>query len=148
MDKTQKLKKIILSRYNSVREFSKLIDIPSTTLNSALEKGIGGMGVDRVLKICDELNIDVKTFNPICQNNLSNDDQKLLDNFNKLNDVGKQEAIKRVAELTFINAYTHKTNEYLTEYGKIDTLAAHNDFVNNPGELEKIMEDFEEMDRW
>ena len=62
MDKTEKLKHIILSKYNSVREFSKIVEIPSTTLTSALDKGIGGMAVDRIIKICDVLNIDIKTF--------------------------------------------------------------------------------------
>lgn len=241
MDKTQKLKKIILAKYNSVREFAKIIDIPSSTLNSALEKGIGGMAVDRVIKICDELNIDVKTFDPIHQENvkilelkdliklkreelnltleelgnlvgvgkstvrkwetgqienmrrdnivalskslnispsvlmgwddipidndnttnkLSNEEQYLLDSFNKLNDLGKNEAVKRVDELTLIDTYTKNETEnkvkkipfrlkdHLTEHGNIETIAAHNDHTNEPGEIEKIMEDIEDMKNW
>lgn len=94
MDKTEKLKHIILSKYNSVREFSKVVEIPSTTLTSALDKGIGGMAVDRIIKICDVLNIDIKTFEPlevISQNNtLSQDETTLLENYNKSNDEGKK----------------------------------------------------------
>lgn len=33
-------------------------------------------------------------------------EDELLDNFNKLNSIGKDEAIKRIKELTFINNYT------------------------------------------
>ena len=109
MDKTEKLKHIILSKYNSVREFSKIVEIPSTTLTSALDKGIGGMAVDRIIKICDALNIDIKTFEPLeiitPNNNLSHEEITLLENYNKLNDLGKSEANKRVAELTEINKY-------------------------------------------
>lgn len=122
MDKTEKLKNIILNRYNSVREFSKVVDIPSTTLTSALDKGIGGMAIDRIIKICEALNIDIKTFEPLQENtnnnNLSNEEKQLLGNYNKLNDLGKNEAIKRVSELTEMNRYT---------YVEPTTIAAHND---------------------
>lgn len=94
MDKTEKLKHIILSKYNSIREFSKIVEIPSTTLTSALDKGIGGMAVDRIIKICDVLNIDIKTFEPLeiipPNNNLSQEETTLLENYNKSNDEGKK----------------------------------------------------------
>lgn len=35
-----------------------------------------------------------------------NDNRKLIDNYNKLNGVGKKEAIKRIEELTYIDKYT------------------------------------------
>lgn len=123
IDKTQKLKNIILNRYGSIREFSKFVEIPSTTLTSALDKGIGGMAIDRVIKICELLNIDVKTFEPLNvelkENNLTNLETRLLKGFNQLNDLGKEEAIKRVKELTEISKYTQEEKEYLKP------LAAH-----------------------
>lgn len=108
MDKTEKLKHIILSKYNSIREFAKIADIPSTTLTSALDKGIGGMAVDRIIKICEVLNIDIRTFESIndsLPNNLSETETTLLENYNKLNNLGKEEANKRVSELTMIPTY-------------------------------------------
>lgn len=68
MTKTEKLKHIILSKYNSIREFARIAEIPSTTLTSALDKDIGGMAVDRVIKICEILNVDIKTLEPLEQN--------------------------------------------------------------------------------
>ena len=65
MDKSEKLRKIILTKYKSLKEFANEVNIPSTTLISALDRGIGGMGIDRVIKICDTLKIDIKTFEPI-----------------------------------------------------------------------------------
>lgn len=49
------------------------------------------MAIDRIIKICDALNIDIKTFDPIIEstnNNLSDDETTLLKNYNKLNDTG------------------------------------------------------------
>ena len=128
MNKTQKLKKIILSRYGSISEFSKIVDIPTTTLRSALDKDIGGMAVDRVIKICDILNIDVKTFKPIediSSNMIHNQEKLLFENFNKLNNVGKNEAIKRVEELTYISKYSSFVTRDCHSY--LAPIAAHDD---------------------
>ncbi len=62
MNKEEKLKKAILSNYKSIREFARIADIPNTTIVSALDNGIGGMAVDKVLKMCDILHLDVNTF--------------------------------------------------------------------------------------
>lgn len=140
MDKTQKLKDIILNRYGSIREFSKLVDIPSTTLTSALDKGIGGMAVDRVIKICELLNIDVKTFEPLNvnlkKNYLTNSETILLENFKKLNYLGKNKLIEYSTDLietpkyveinTNVTDLTTATQEESLEDTYI-TLAAHDD---------------------
>lgn len=132
MTKTEKLKNIILSRYGSIREFSKIVGIPSTTLTSALDRDIGGMAVDRVIKICDALDLNVKTFEPLDTHSkesiLSKEESMILFNFNKLNDLGKNEANKRVAELTEIAkySYTHETNHNDESYIPT-TFAAHDD---------------------
>lgn len=118
MDKTEKLKHIILSKYNSVREFSKVVEIPSTTLASALDKGIGGMAVDRIIKICDVLNIDIKTFDPLeiisQNNNLSQEETTLLENYNKLNSKGKERLIDYSDELTTNIKYMDNSNNEIT----------------------------------
>ncbi|MFX0548214.1 XRE family transcriptional regulator [Hathewaya histolytica] len=124
MTKTEKLKSIILSKYNSIREFARISEIPSTTLTSALDKDIGGMAVDRVIKICDILNVDIKTFEPLekDKNNsgLCKEETTLLSNFNKLNKKGKKEAAKRVAELTEIRKYTYEEKDYLIPFAAHD----------------------------
>ncbi len=78
-----------------------------------------GYEVDR------ELDIEIES------KDLSKDEQILLCNFNKLNDLGKNEANKRVAELTEISKYTLQHT--------YTTIAAHDDDLT---EDEKI-----EMDR-
>lgn len=145
MNKTEKLKHIILSKYNSVREFSKIVEIPSTTLTSALDKGIGGMAVDRIIKICDVLNIDVKTFEPL--ENISNDanyseeEQNHIKDLRKLNDIGKNKVINYTKDLIEMPKYQKDNKivevpkrERLQDY--FTTIAAHNDDLT---EEEKII---------
>ncbi|MDY5436527.1 helix-turn-helix transcriptional regulator [Peptostreptococcus porci] len=69
---------------------------------------------------------------------LSEKEELLLDKYNKLNDFGQTEAIKRVSELTEIDKYTRVN---------ITTMAAHND-DNSEEQQELMMKDFEEMDKW
>lgn len=62
------LKKEILKKYPSVRAFAKAINIPSTTIQSAIDDDkIGRMAVETVVKMCDALGIDVKTFKSVAE---------------------------------------------------------------------------------
>ena len=62
MNSSDKIKNAILTQYKSGREFSNIVGIPNSTLVSALDKenGIGGMAVEKVVKICEALNLDIK----------------------------------------------------------------------------------------
>ena len=51
------LKELILSQYKSLREFTTVIGMPYTTVDSLLKRGIKKASVDNVLKICSFLNI-------------------------------------------------------------------------------------------
>lgn len=53
----EKLKELILSRYNSIREFSIRAEIPNSTLESMFKRGIGNSSLTNVLKLCKALNI-------------------------------------------------------------------------------------------
>ena len=52
-----KLRNHILSRYKSLREFTQTADIPYTTLDSILKRGIGNSSINNVIKICKALHI-------------------------------------------------------------------------------------------
>lgn len=142
MDKTQKLKDIILSRYSSIREFAKFVEIPSTTLTSALDKGIGGMAIDRIIKICEILDIDIKTFEPLNTEtkelNLTDSETTLLFNYNKLNNLGKDKLIEYSNDLIETPKYIETINnitELITTLKEepqtlgdmYTTIAAHDD---------------------
>lgn len=75
--------------------------------------------------------------------NLSQEEISLLNNFNRLNDLGKKEANKRVSELTEISKYVNITEN--KEY----TLAAHDDGLDEETAkmtLEKAKAVFKQMD--
>lgn len=59
---TNAIKDSIDSNYRSVREFALAVDMPYTTIKTALEKGFGGTAVEKVIKICCTLNIDINDF--------------------------------------------------------------------------------------
>ena len=64
--KAKLLKKAIDSQYKSVRQFAEAVGIPSSTLQSAIDKdAFSKMQIGTVIKICDALGLDVKTFQPI-----------------------------------------------------------------------------------
>lgn len=58
---------------------------------------------------------------------------KIMQYYEQLNDIGKHEAEKRVEELTYIPQYTHELK------------AAHNDHLDEPGELERMKEDLSNL---
>lgn len=150
MDKTEKLKHIILSKYNSVREFSKVVEIPSTTLASALDKGIGGMAVDRIIKICDVLNIDIKTFDPLeiisQNNNLSQEETTLIENYNKLNSKGKERLIDYSDELTTNIKYMDNSNNEIT--ATIDNVTEVDFNSNNKEDDEEVFVPYKSLDEF
>lgn len=55
----EKLKELILKRYNSIREFTIIIDMPYTTIDSIFRRGIDNSSVYNIIKICKELGISV-----------------------------------------------------------------------------------------
>lgn len=54
-----KLKELIVDKYGSVRQFSLKIDIPYTTVDSILKRGIDNSNVGNVIKMCKALNISI-----------------------------------------------------------------------------------------
>ena len=53
MDNLTKLVRDEISRqYRSVRQFAFSVDIPLSTINSALHNGVGGSSFDTVMRIC------------------------------------------------------------------------------------------------
>ena len=62
---------------------------------------------------------------------------KLLSEYNKLNDIGKREAIKRISELSHLPMYCNKQREM--------PIAAHNDAVIDDKELKLMQEDIDEL---
>lgn len=94
------IKNVILQRYKSVRAFTQAINIPYSTIDNMFRRGIGGIGVQTVIKICNALDIDVESLhtgqiawkanvNPtLVINELSN--PELLEKYSKLDFFGRR----------------------------------------------------------
>ncbi|MBC5787092.1 MULTISPECIES: helix-turn-helix domain-containing protein [Clostridiaceae] len=55
----QKLKKIIVTRYGSIQDFSEKNDIPPSVLEKIYKKGAGNLGITTARKLCNSLGIDL-----------------------------------------------------------------------------------------
>jgi transcriptional regulator with XRE-family HTH domain len=55
----EKLKEYILERYKSIREFTQVVDMSYSTIDSILRRGIGNSSVSNIIKICKVLSISV-----------------------------------------------------------------------------------------
>lgn len=53
----EKLKEYILNHYKSIREFARIADIPYSTMDSVLKRGLNNSSVSNIIKICGVLNI-------------------------------------------------------------------------------------------
>lgn len=55
-----RLKELIIQKYGSLAKFCEAIDMPWTTLDSILKRGVEKANITNILKITRELNIDVE----------------------------------------------------------------------------------------
>lgn len=65
MTKAEILKSEILKQDKSVRQFAIEMEIPYSTLVTALDRGIEGMAYGTVIRMCDKLNLNPVDFTPL-----------------------------------------------------------------------------------
>ena len=104
------IKELINQKGYTLKDFSKLIDIPLTTLHSALKEGkFGGTALRNVIKICKGLNIQIKDLEQ-CENytqiNISEEftsfEKKIVYAY-KEKDLGTQSAVLKLLDLNYSN---------------------------------------------
>lgn len=110
MEKTKAeiLKQEILRQFRSVRAFALELEIPYSTLVTALDRGIEGMAYGTVIRICKRLSLNPVDFTP-----LENDaflGAQLLENtvmsrYLKLNDLGKAKALELMEDFAQMAKY-------------------------------------------
>lgn len=62
MTKAEILKQEILKQYKSIRQFALEMEIPYSTLVTALERGVEGMAYGTVIRMCEKLNLNPVDF--------------------------------------------------------------------------------------
>lgn len=55
----EKLKDFILTQYKSVRDFAQKANMPYTTVDGILKRGVAGASIGNIIKLCNALNISV-----------------------------------------------------------------------------------------
>lgn len=109
--KSEILKKEILMQYKSVRQFALDMQIPYSTLVTALDRGVEGMAYGTVIRMCDKLNL-----NPVDFTSLDRDvsiGEQLLENrvmqyYVKLNTEGREKIISLMDDFLQIKKYKGK----------------------------------------
>ena len=88
MDNLTKIVRTEIARqYKSVRQFAFAVNIPLSTINSALHNGIGGSSFDTVVQICRALGI--KALSDDASFYLTEETQNLLNQYAQLDDYGR-----------------------------------------------------------
>jgi len=111
MTKSEKLKSEILSQYKSIHQFATEMNIPYSTLSSALNGKVDGMAYGTVLKICEQLKLNPINFNRLSKSNKSNQvicDSQINYFYNKLNKKGQDTLCEILKDMTSLKKYTDR----------------------------------------
>lgn len=108
MTKAEILKREILSQYKSVRQFAIEMQIPYSTLVTALDRGIEGMAYGTVIKMCDKLNLNPVDFSSLEKG--ASLGEKILENrvmqyYVKLNKSGRKKVIELMDDYMQLQKY-------------------------------------------
>ncbi|MDE5950205.1 MAG: transcriptional regulator [Acetatifactor sp.] len=114
MTKAEILKREILEQYRSVRQFAMEMNIPYSTLVTALERGIEGMAYGTVIKMCDKLSL-----NPVDFTSLERDaplgalllENRVMQNYLKLNQEGRDKILDLMDDFVQIEKYRQKNKK-------------------------------------
>lgn len=137
----EKLKEIRKLKKISQKEFAEQMNVAQNTV-SRWENGERLMDSDTLIKAADFFNVSVdyllgraKRSQSITAVQKSAESMKLIDEYTKLNDLGKHEAVKRIKELSLIPSYR----------GKEIPIAAHSEGEINEEEMKLMREDVDEL---
>jgi len=105
---TKMVRSEIARQFKSVRQFSFTVDVPLSTINSALHNGVGGSSFDTVMQICKVLGI--KVMNDDASFYLTEDTEKLLTQYAKLDKYGRH-TISSVLQVEYDRCVSEKGEE-------------------------------------
>ena len=108
MTKAEILKAEILKKYKSVRQFTIDMEIPYSTLVTALDRGIEGMAYGTVIRICDKLSLNPVDFSSLEKGEVLG--EKLLENrvmqyYIQLNKRGRKKILEMMEDYVQLDKY-------------------------------------------
>lgn len=108
MTKAEILKEEILKQYKSVRQFALEMEIPYSTLVTALDRGIEGMAYGTVIRMCDRLNLNPVDFTPLNQKSLLGGkimENRVMQYYVRLNKVGRKKVLDLMEDYVQLDKY-------------------------------------------
>ena len=111
MTKAEILKAEILKQYKSVRQFAIEMEIPYSTLVTALDRGIEGMAYGTVIRMCDKLNLNPVDFTPLNQKSVLGSkimENRVMQYYVKLNQDGRDKILELMDDFVSIDKYKAK----------------------------------------
>ena len=108
MTKAEILKAEILKQYKSVRQFAIDMEIPYSTLVTALDRGIEGMAYGTLIRICDKLSLNPVDFSSLEKGEVLG--EKLLENrvmqyYIQLNKRGRKKILEMMEDYVQLDKY-------------------------------------------
>lgn len=117
MDRAQMLRSQILEQYRSVRQFAIAMDMPYSTLATALDKGDRGietMAYGTVIAMCERLDIDPVDFQSYSKHGkhqLTEQERRVLDYYSRLNVHGQERALESLEDYKSLDKYRKKAEK-------------------------------------
>ena len=106
--KAEILKRVLLSRYQSIRQFAVEMGIPYSTLITALERGVDGMAYSTVIRICEALSLNPIDFSPLDEEDALSSQittRRVMDRYWKLNKAGRKRILDIMDDYLLIPDY-------------------------------------------
>ena len=108
MTKAEILKQEILNQYKSVRQFALEMEIPYSTLVTALDRGIEGMAYGTVIRMCDKLSLNPVDFSTLEKGEVLG--EKILENrvmqyYIQLNKKGRKRILEMMEDYVQLDKY-------------------------------------------
>ena len=111
MEKSVILKDEILKQYKSVRQFAIEMNIPYSTMVTALERGIDGMAYGTVIRICEKLNINPISLKPLEGATVSEQmlENQVMSGYLRLNKLGRDRILETMEDFAALEKYRRES---------------------------------------
>lgn len=111
---------ICAKRGMSLRKLAIKAGIPYTTLYSAVKRDSDKMDLQLFARITEALDVSLVELLEVENKNTENDTRfrSIIENYNQLNEAGKDDLAKHAEHLTYIPEYTRSDNETPPQSGE------------------------------
>ena len=108
MTKAEILKQEILKQYKSIRQFALEMEIPYSTLVTALERGVEGMAYGTVIRMCEKLNLNPVDFTSLEDTEILGSrilENKVMQYYVQLNRRGRKKILEMMEDYLQLEKY-------------------------------------------